>query len=290
LSCYRVVEPIRSLKDPTIARWNALDFAHTKLPFGAHGDASGMRSTSGESCRNDRSHPVARLDAPDLLLTHEIAAWEATLVNVGATVASTAHRLDGHRLEPARIHPCQVSHPQGVQGMGFGEAEARPVPARASPAPAAYGQPQFLKLAHQCETRRVDCCGVPQRRFGLRLYRWVAELGRRPVTLGAIALMAGQHEVGNAVGAAPAAGHLVIELKGHVPFAAIGAAVPELLQLIGSRFPPGTLTPLVLQTADLRVLQQLQVEFDTFHLDVSEGLPPTVAPRPGQHVANPRGE
>jgi hypothetical protein len=218
LSFRRVVEPICSLKDPTKARWNALHLAHAKLPAGAHRDASGMRAAGGEPCRHDRSHSVARLDAPHLLVAHEIAAREATLVHVGATVASPAHRGDRHRLEPARIHPCQFSHAEGVQRMCFGEVEARPVPARASPAPAANGYPQFLKLAHQREARRVDRRGVPERGFGLRLHLWVAELGRRPVPFGAVAVMAGQHEVGNPVGAAPAAGSWWSSSKGTSPF------------------------------------------------------------------------
>ncbi len=290
LSCHCVVEPICSLKDPTKARWNALHLPHAKLPAGAHRDASGMRAAGGEPCRHDRSHPVARLDAPHLLVAHEIAAREATLVHVGATVASPTHRRDRHRLEPTRIHPCQFSHAEGIQRMRFGEVAARPVPARASPAPAANGYPQFLKLAHQREARRVDGGGIPERGFGLRLHLRVAELGRRPVPFGAVAVMAGQHEVGHPVGAASAAGQLVVELKGHVPLPAVHAAVLVFFQQIGPRFPAGTLTPLVLQTADLRVLQQLRIEFHPFHLDALERYPPAKAPRPTQHVADPGGQ
>jgi hypothetical protein len=286
LSCHCVVEPICSLKDPTKARWNALHLPYAKLPAGAHRDASSMRAAGGEPCRHGRSHPVARLDAPHLLVAHEIAAREATLVHVGATVASPTHRRDRHRLDPARIHPCQLSHAEGVKRMRLAEIEARPIPVRTSPAPAANGYPQFLKLAHQREARRVDRGGVPQWGFGLHLHLRVAELGRRPVPLGAVAVMAGQHEIGHAVGAAPAAGNLMVELKGHVPLPTVRAAVLVFFQQIGPRFPAGTLTPLVLQTADLRVLQQLQIEFHPFNLDAPERYPPAKAPCPTQHVAD----
>ena len=290
LSCHRVIIPIGPLKHATKTRWNALHLAHAKLPVGADRDASGMRSTCGEPGGDDRFHPVARLETPDLLLAHEIAAWKATLVTVGATIASSPHRRDDHRLEPARIDPRQISHAERVQGVRFGEAEARPVPARAPSAPGANGQPQLLKLAHQCVTRRVDRGGVPERGLGLRLHLWVAELGRRPVALGQVAVVACQHEVGHAIGAAPAAGQLVIELEGHLPLATIRAAVPEFLQHIGPRLPAGQFTPLVLEAADFCVLQQLRIECDAFHLDAPDGRPPAVAARPIEHVADPRGK
>jgi len=172
----------------------------------------------------------------------------------------------------------------------FGEIEARPVPARAPSAPGGDGQPQLLELAQQREARRVDRGGVLERDLGLRLHLWVAELGRRPVAFGQVAVVACQNEVGHAIGAAPTAGQLVIELEGHLSLAAIRAAVPELLQQIGPRLPAGQFTPLVLDAADLRVLQQLRIEFDTFHLDAPDGRPPAVAPRPAQHVADPRGK
>ena len=239
--------------------------------------------------RRGRPLPPGRpSETPDLLLAHEIATREATLVNVGATIASSPHRRDDHRLEPARIDPCKISHAERVQGVHFGETEARPVPARAPSAPGANGQPQLLELAQQRETRRVDRGGVPERGLSLRLHLWVAELGRRPVALGTVAVVACQYEVGHAIGAAPAAGQLVIELEGHLALATIRAAVPELLQQIGPRLPASQFTPLILEAANFRILQKLRIKCDAFHLDAPDGRPPAIAPRPAEHIADPR--
>ena len=93
-SCHRVIIPIGPLEHATKARGNALHLAHAELPVGADRDASGMRSTRGEPGGDDRFHPVARFETPDLLLAHEIATREATLVNVGATIPSSPHRRD----------------------------------------------------------------------------------------------------------------------------------------------------------------------------------------------------
>src|SRR5258708_12269247 len=102
--------------------------------------------------------------------------------------------------------------------------------------------------------------------------------------------MATEHQIADPIGAATAARQGMINFEGLVCRLAVGTTPLELFQQVGSRFPSGQLTALVLDARHLCILQQLRVKLDALHLHATKWHPSLVSFCPGEHVPNPSPE
>ena len=98
--------------------------------------------------------------------------------------------------------------------------------------------------------------------------------------------MTSQCQVRDPVGAAPAPGLNVINLKGKIGLPTIGASVLILDEQVGTHFPSGKLTVLILHSVDLRVLKQLRVEAHALDLQTGDRRPAGEPVCPSDDVAN----
>src|SRR3989441_3565826 len=114
-------------------------------------------------------------------------------------------------------------------------------------------------------------------------------LFRSRCRLVAFSLVAGvttEHQVTHALAAPTALGPEVIQLEGSVPLSTIGTPIVEFLEQICPDLPSGQGPPLVVEPGDFRVLHQLRIKFDPFHLDPPEWGEPSTPVAPGQYVAD----
>jgi len=89
-----VLIAIRSLHEYTIASVDAVHFAYAERARSPHGHPSQVDACRLERHCHLRSHQVAGLEAPHLLLAHLVAAREAFCRPVGATMLASACCLD----------------------------------------------------------------------------------------------------------------------------------------------------------------------------------------------------
>ncbi len=105
------------------------------------------------------------------------------------------------------------------------------------------------------------------------------------VSFGCVAAVAGKRQIADAMGTAPRVRSDVIDLERNLRLAAVRAPVRVLEQQVGSHLPSSQLPVLVLDARDLRVLKQLGVEADLLDLDAADGGKASIAPGPGEDVA-----
>src|SRR6266702_4824357 len=169
--------------------------------------------------------------------------------------------------------------------MRFLEAEACPVPARASSRPGADGPPTTAQGLDQHQAGRINRGSIPQRTPGACLHLGMAEFVSCLVSFGCVAAVAGKRQIADAMGTAPRVRSDVIDLERNLRLAAVRAPVRVLEQQVGSHLPSSQLPVLVLDARDLRVLKQLGVEADLLDLDAADGGKASIAPGPGEDVA-----
>jgi hypothetical protein len=112
----------------------------------------------------------------------------------------------------------------------LGDREARPVPPRASAAPGGERQTQRAQFVTERKARGVDGCCIQQRLLRLGGHFGMAELRGGLLSLGGIAVVATEREVGHPMGATATAWLDMVQFEGRVRSPAIGAPAPELLQ------------------------------------------------------------
>src|SRR5204863_8980416 len=120
--------------------------------------------------------------------------------------------------------------------MGLGHLKTRAIPAGASACPGPEGEARVLQARTEDRAGAVDGRRVPQRRFGLGLDLWEAELGCRVRPFGGVTGLARQAPVVDALAAAAAARRDVLHLQRHAPFPTVGAAVLPFRKHIGADF------------------------------------------------------
>src|SRR6266851_3170184 len=236
-------------------------FAHLHPP---HMDARCL-----ECGRDDGPHPVARLQAADVLLPHLIPTRKSFLRPVGSTMLAPSAGLDRQRCELARPDACQIPHAQGITCMALLDSEPRPVPPGSPARPAPERQATTAQGLDDLEPGRVDCCRVLEGAFGLRLHLRMAELHGRLVPLGRVAVVTGQGQIGDAVRASSTAWQDVVELERAASLPAIGTPIRVLDEQVRPALPSRTRALLIFAATDLRVLQELGVEADALHLDAA---------------------
>jgi hypothetical protein len=170
--------------------------------------------------------------------------------------------------------------------MRFLDAELITVPACAPSTPRSKREIFFVQYFNQSEPGCIDRCRIAQRSLGLDCHVWVSKFSGGPVSLGAITVMATEHEVGDAIRSTTAPGRLMVEFKWFVTTAAIHALMMEFLQQIRSDFPTRQFASLVLDARYLWILHQCHIKLDLLHLDPADGNPSAIATNPGENVAN----
>jgi hypothetical protein len=144
--------------------------------------------------------------------------------------------------------------------MGLLDGEPGTIPSGSPACPNAYREPEHAQSLDQLVSGDIDGGGIFEPCSGSRFHLWVAKLRGTPVPFRLIALMTGQRQVRDPVGAAPAPGLDVINLKRDMGLPTIGASILILAEQVGAHFPSGKLAVLVVYAGDLRVLKQLGVE------------------------------
>ncbi|CAM4326985.1 hypothetical protein VRRI112168_20580 [Vreelandella rituensis] len=109
-----------------------------------------------------RPDPIAGLKALHLLLPHQIAPWEAVLVEARALITAAPHGLDDLGGCPPAFQGVELADTGGIQGMGLGNAQ--PLTAVLGATTTAHGDRQASGFhgAKQRPARGVDSSGVPQ--------------------------------------------------------------------------------------------------------------------------------
>jgi hypothetical protein len=235
---------------------------------------------------DDSPHPVSRFDSAYLLLPHLIPTRKPVLRPVGSAMVASSARLDRQRFERSWPDTRQIADAQGIQGMGLPDAEPGAIPPGSPACPPAYRQSEYAQGLDQLVPGGIDGGSISEWSFGPRFYLRVAELRGRLIPFRLIARMTGQRQVGDPPGAAPAPRPDVIKLKRHLGLATVGAAVRVLDEQVGTHFPSGKLTVLVLHALDFRVLQQLRVEAHALDLQTANRRPADEPVRPGDDVSD----
>src|SRR5215471_15393863 len=99
------------------------------------------------SCRFERgwdysSHQIACREAPNALLSGQIASGKPGAVDVGATMAPPASCLDGERQTLPLLDSCDVPDAKSIIGMGLPHPPSCPVPTSSPATPRQGGQSQ----------------------------------------------------------------------------------------------------------------------------------------------------
>jgi len=237
--------------------------------------------------RDDGPHPVARLEACDLLLPHLVAARKSFLRPVGSAMVAPSGGLDHQRFELTLPHACQIPDAQGIKCMGLLDSEPRPVPPCPPACPRADGQPKDAQGLNKLVSAGIDRRCIAQRHFGLLLDLRMPPFGGCLIPFLLIAAVTGQRQIRDTVGPATAAGPDMVYFKGRLPLPTIGASVLILEQQIGSHLPPGQFAVLVFHPLDFRVLEQVRVEAHLLDLDAADGRPASEAIGPRDEVFDP---
>src|SRR5258708_6570252 len=289
--CNSIFISISSLNEMNVQRTNPINVPGARLEGKRASFAPlhppHMDARCFECGRDDGPHPVARLQAADVLLPHLIPTRKSFLRPVGSTMLAPSAGLDRKRCELARPDACQIPHAQGITCMTLLDSEPRPVPPGPPARPAPERQATTAQGLDNLGPCRVDCCRVLEGAFGLRLHLRMAELHGRLVPLGRVAVVTGQSQIRDAVGASSTAWQDVVELERAVGLPAIGTPIRVLDEQIRPALPSRTRALLILGAADLRVLQELGVEADTLHLDAAHGRPAGQPVRAGDGIAHP---
>ena len=215
---------------------------------------------------DDSPHPVSRFEPVCLLLACQITRREPILRKVRAAMLSSASCHDGERFVCAGLDSCELPYTQGVQGMGLLDSEPGAIPSGSPASPDAYRESEHAQGLDQLVSGGIDGGGIFERGFGSYFHLRVAELRGGLIPFRLITLMTGQRQVRDPVGAAPAPGLHVINLKRDIGLATIGTSVRILDEQVGTYFPSGKLAVLILHSVDFRVLKQLRVEAHTLDL------------------------
>src|SRR6266849_2561457 len=191
----------------------------------AHLHAPHMGPRCFAFARDDGPHPVARLEACDLLLPHLVASRKSFLRPVGAAMVAPSVRPDHKRFELAWPDACQIPDAQGIEGMGLLHSEPRPVPPCPPACPGTDGQAKDAQDLNELVSGGIDRRCITERHFGLLLDLRVSPLGGSLIPLLLIAAVTGQRQIRDAVGPTPAAGSDVVYFKGRLPLPTIDASV-----------------------------------------------------------------
>src|SRR5437879_4814439 len=112
--------------------------------------------------------------------------------------------------------------------MALLDSEPRPVPPGPPARPAPERQATTVQSLDDLEPCRVDCCRFLEWAFGLRLHLRMAEFHGRLVPFGRVAVVTGQGQIRDAVGASSTAWQDVVELERAVRLPAIGTPIHVL--------------------------------------------------------------
>ncbi len=285
-----IVVAVPALEYRAVLRGDGIDVSDAEELAFSDRDPSFVRSLGFVRWGNYRQHEIPRLQPVHLFLPHEIASRETVFAKERPTVLASPAGTDLQGAQACGIHPGEIAHTQRVERMRLREAKTRPIPVGAPPTPAGEGHAKPSEFVHQGVAGGIHCRRIAQRGFRLCFHFRMSPLCRCPIAFLHIAVVAGEHEIGHAVGAASTLGQQVVDLKGNIGFAAIDTSIAVFHEHIRPDLPPHEFATLVVHSRDLWILEQLHIEADTFDIDARHRCPLAISACPAEHVAQTRAE